>query len=371
MHLFFIQDEPRFPHRGLLIDTSRHFLPVPTIKGVIDSLTYAKLNTLHWHLVDSQSFPFDSSSYPKLSQYGAYSKFERYSTEDVQEVVQYAKSRGVRIMVEIDTPGHADSWCNGYPEICPSMSCTSPLNVASDYTFTVIEGLLQDLTGGKKFAGLFPETMIHLGGDEVDTSCWSETESIAEWMATNNMTTSDAYGYFVERVQSIAHSMEREVVGWEEIWDTFGTELDPSTIIHQWLPGSTIAPEVTAAGYRLLWSTDGIWYLDGLSVSWETMYTAEPCEGIPDNETYLVLGGEGCMWGETVDTSDIQQTIWPRMGAIAERLWSPRELVSTELAEPRLSKFRCVLNSRGIAAAPLSNEVAREAPSGPGACLAQ
>jgi hexosaminidase len=318
---FYIEDEPRFPHRGLLIDTSRHFLPIQTIKNIIDSITYTKLNTLHWHLVDSQSFPFDSSSYPKLSQLGSYSKFERYSTEDVQEIVQYAKSRGVRIMVEIDTPGHAVSWCNGYPDVCPSLDCTSPLNVANNFTFTVIEGLFNDLTGGIKFGGLFPETMMHLGGDEVDTSCWTKTQSISDWMAENDMTPSDAYGYFIQRVQSIAHSMEREVVGWEEIWDTIGTELDPSTIIHQWLPGSTIAPAVTAAGYRLLWSTDGIWYLDGLTVSWETMYTAEPCEGIPDDETSLVLGGEGCMWGETADTSDVQQTKWPRMAARGERGW--------------------------------------------------
>ena len=96
-----ITDFPRFAHRSLMIDSSRHFEPVPTIKGVIDSMTYAKVNTLHWHIVDWQSFPFDSPSFPLLAQMGAYSETERYTVDDVAEVVEYARQRGVRAMVEI------------------------------------------------------------------------------------------------------------------------------------------------------------------------------------------------------------------------------------------------------------------------------
>lgn len=150
------------------------------------------------------------------------------------------------------------------------------------------------------------QNMMHLGGDEVDTSCWSDTPAVQAWMTANGLNTSTTYMYMVAHAQAIAHAYGRDVVGWEEIWDNFGTKLNPSTIIHQWLPGSTIGPAVTAAGYRLIWSTDGIWYLDGLDVSWQTMYAAEPCTGIPESEEHLVLGGEGCMWGETVDTSDIE-----------------------------------------------------------------
>ena len=146
----------------------------------------------------------------------------------------------------------------------------------------------------------------------------------------------------------------------------------PSQRSPQWLPGSTIAKAATAAGYRVLWSTDGVWYLDGLGVTWETMYVQEPCTGIPDDlcDT-LVLGGGGEMWGETVDTSDIMQTIWPRLGAIAERLWSPRNLTSTDEARARFYAFRCLMNRRGVAAAPAGNSQAREAPPGPGGCYMQ
>jgi hexosaminidase len=96
-----IFDFPRFPHRGIMIDSSRHFEPVETIKGVIDSLTYAKFNTLHWHIVDWQSFPFDSPSFPLLAEMGAYSEYERYTVDDVADVVEFARERGVRVMVEI------------------------------------------------------------------------------------------------------------------------------------------------------------------------------------------------------------------------------------------------------------------------------
>jgi len=275
-------------------------------------------------------------------------------------------------MLEIDNPGHAASWCLGYPEVCPAPDCPEPLNPASDDTWTLITAMFMDLTNGKRGSGLIPDNMFHLGGDEVNTACWSSSPTISAWLAQNGLTADQGYEYFVNRSQSIARGMGRDVVGWEEIWDHFGTALDPSTIIHQWLPGSSIAKDATAAGYRVLWSTDGVWYLDGLDVNWQVMYVQEPCDGIADDKcAKLVLGGGGEMWGETVDTSDIQNTIWPRLAAIAERLWSPRNINDPLQAESRYSAFRCLLNRRGVGAAPYNNLVAREAPPGPGGCYEQ
>lgn len=155
--------------REVLIDTARHFQPVASLKAMITSLPYAKINTVHWHLVDQQAFPFDSPSLPKvclkgsrsrpnmqqLSQQGAYSPQERYTVEDVADVVEFARQHGVRMMVvvdklgsnsrcievEIDTPGHAASWCKGHPEVCPSAACPMPLNPATNATFDLIEKL--------------------------------------------------------------------------------------------------------------------------------------------------------------------------------------------------------------------------------------
>ena len=104
-----ITDSPRFQHRGLMIDTARHYQPLAHIRALIDTLPYAKLNVLHWHMVDTQSFPFEVKSHPKLWN-AAHMPSQRYTQADVAAVVEHARLRGVRIIVEFDMPGHAGSW---------------------------------------------------------------------------------------------------------------------------------------------------------------------------------------------------------------------------------------------------------------------
>ena len=151
----------------VLIDTSRHFLSVVVLENILDSFAASKINVMHWHIVDTQSFPFGLPSHPEMAKMGAYSSQERFSPLDVAHVVEYARQRGIRVMVEIDTPGHAGSWCAAHPEVCPSPSCLQPLNVAQDATFTLISEIFADVTGKVRGAGLFPDNMMHLGGDEV------------------------------------------------------------------------------------------------------------------------------------------------------------------------------------------------------------
>eukprot|EP01084_Bolivina_argentea_P020345 37837_1 len=155
-----ITDKPRFGHRGIMIDTSRHYLSVAAIKNLIDSLAYAKFNVLHWHVTDSPSFPIESKLFPNLWN-GAYSNYERFTQSDVAAIVKYAKYRGIRVMPEFDIPGHAQSWCKGYPEICPSPSCTTPLNPAANMTWELLNGFI-----GQEVATMFEDNYIHLGGDE-------------------------------------------------------------------------------------------------------------------------------------------------------------------------------------------------------------
>lgn len=231
-----------------------------------------------------------------------------------------------------------------------------------------------DVTGGAVGQGLFPETMIHLGGDEVDTSCWTASPSIVAWMTDNGFDANDAYLYYFRRVTQIAIDMGREVVGWDEIWENFGTSLDPRTIVAGWRGWAFNATDVTSKGYRMLATPDTEWYLDSLSTTWQTRYAYEPCESggtvAAENEA-LVLGGGGQMWGETADPSDVLPTIWPGMAAIAERLWSPREVTDVDAAAPRLAIFRCVLQSRGVPVTPITNDESRTSPIGPGSCLYQ
>ncbi|KAK1286268.1 Beta-hexosaminidase 1 [Acorus calamus] len=363
-----IQDKPRFAFRGLLIDTSRHYLPVNTIKQVIESMSYAKLNVLHWHIIDEESFPLEIPSYPDLWN-GSYTKRERFTIEDASEIVDFAKKRGINIMPEIDVPGHAESWGAGYPDLWPSPTCREPLDVTKSFTFEVISGILSDMRN------IFPFELFHLGGDEVHTDCWNSTSHVKQWLLDHNMTAEEAYQYFVLRTQKIAIHQGRTPVNWEETFNTFKTWLNPQTVVHNWL-GSGVCPKAVTQGFRCIVSNQGVWYLDHLDVPWQDFYNNEPLEGIKDvSQQPLVLGGEVCMWGETADASNVMQTIWPRAAAAAERLWSAREATSTgninETVLPRLEYFRCLLHQRGVPAAPVTNFYARRPPIGPGSCYLQ
>merc|ERR1719272_1736543 len=155
--------------------------------------------------------PFEVKSSPKLWD-GAYSSQEKFSQLDVASIVEYARMRGVRVMVEFDMPGHAGSWCTGYPEVCPSATCNQPLNVANNATFDLITSKLMECTGGvpsgrgKPSPGLFKDNFIHLGGDEVNTACWESTPAVAQWLAEHKMTADQGYAYFVKRASDIAIS---------------------------------------------------------------------------------------------------------------------------------------------------------------------
>eukprot|EP00249_Psilotum_nudum_P034528 c53683_g1_i1 orf=62-1657(-) len=360
-----ISDQPRFLYRGLLIDTARHYQPVTVIKKVIDAMAYAKLNVLHWHIVDTQSFPLEIPSYPRLWD-GAYSESERYTIDDAFDIVQYAQRRGIHVMAELDSPGHAQSWGVGYPKLWPSPNCTQPLDPSDEFVYQVIGGVLSD------FSKVFTFDFVHMGGDEVDTDCWSKTPHVREWLERNNLTEFGAYKDFVLKVERITLAHGYIPVNWEEPFDNFGDQLNKKTIIHNWLQAG-VAPKIVKAGFRCIVSDQDVWYLDHLDVTWEQFYMNEPLKGIDDpKEQQLVIGGEVCMWGETVDASDIEQTIWPRAAAAAERLWTAVTQTPADpaLALPRLQYFRCLLNHRGVAAAPVLVG-GREAPQGPGSCYAQ
>merc|ERR1712203_77547 len=247
-------------------------------------------------------------------------------------------------MVEFDMPGHAGSWCAGYPEVCPSTSCTQPLNVANNATFDLIEDLLGECTGkrasepGKPSPGLFKDNFIHLGGDEVNTGCWTKTDSVASWLADHSMTADQGYAYFVKRAAEIAIKQGHRPVQWSEVFDHFKGQLAKETIVHIW-KGVTNVTEVLADGYQVLLNVGynaKSWYLDNLNVKWDAVYSNEPCAGVPDDLCHMIIGGHGEMWGETVDASDLEQTVWPRLGAIAERLWSPRAITDASDALVRI-----------------------------------
>ncbi len=208
---------------------------------------------------------------------------------------------------------------------------------------------------------------------QVSYGCWVASAEIKAWEQANGFSGSeDTYKYFVDRAASVARAQGRLPVQWVEVFEHFGNTLSNDTVVHVWKDKSTL-DGVVNAGYRALLSDNDIWYLDWLDSTWQSMYENEPTSVLtnPEKTADLILGGEGCMWAETVDNSDLDNTIWPRAAAIAERLWTPMELMDTVAAHDRIETFRCLLTQRGIGAAPVNNKHARDAPPNPGSCYVQ
>ena len=183
-----VDDWPRFPFRAVLIDTGRHFLPVPLIEAHIDAMAYNKMNVLHWHIVDMPSFPFVSERFPNLSKVGAFDPQHQYSPSDVAGIVDYARARGVRVIPEFDSPGHTfPSWGKGGPPglltscSSPITDDTGPLRVDRPQTYEFLEGLLGEV------AEKFPDEVFHGGGDEVSFGCWESNAEVKQWMQTHGM----------------------------------------------------------------------------------------------------------------------------------------------------------------------------------------
>mmetsp|Transcript_58570 Transcript_58570/g.126743 ORF Transcript_58570/g.126743 Transcript_58570/m.126743 type:complete len:533 (-) Transcript_58570:238-1836(-) len=359
-----IADSPRFPHRGILIDSGRHFEPLPALKRFIDTLPYAKFNVMHWHLTEDQSFPIESRPFPDLSMRGAWSSREIYTSEDVRSIVEYARLRGVRVIPEFDMPGHTSSWRNAKPEFFAS-ACLDPvsrgaLDPANPETFNFLEAVLRDWTDG-----VFSDEYIHLGSDEVPSGCWNNTKDLA-WMKKMGLQTfNDVFNFFITTMVKVATKLGKQVIFWDE---AFISATPPKEVIIQNWHEASLFKSIIEKGYRGIYSPAAAgWYLDFLDNSWQKMYNLDPMFDISPSLEAQVLGGEGCMWGETVDPSDLEFTVWPRAAAIAERLWSQASVNSTEEALPRLQAFRCQLLERGVSAGTVGSG-GRQAPEGPGSC---
>jgi hexosaminidase len=355
-----IDDGPRFPWRGMLIDTSRHYLSLETIRTVIDALAFNKMNVLHWHIIDAQSFPLVSATYPRLSDMGAWDADLIYTRADIEALETYAQYRGVRIVPEFDTPGHTRSWGYGYPELmadCINFNPFTPaLNPLPNSTYEFVENLFREMTG------VFKDDFIHVGGDELAYSCWAQDASIRAYVAAERITLKELFRRYWFRLQDIVVGIGRRSVAWEEVFtDNLNPPLDG--VIQVWIDKATLTP-VVEAGYDALLSAG--WYLDRqlpvgdssthymMMDTWIDFYRNEPCSNLTDTQCNThVMGGEACMWGEQVDNFSIHERMWPRAAAVAERLWSPRDVRIVNTARFRLNRFRCRLAANGINSHPI------------------
>ncbi|XP_040197371.1 beta-hexosaminidase subunit beta isoform X2 [Rana temporaria] len=324
-----------------------------------EAMAFNKMNVFHWHIVDDQSFPYQSEAFPELSNKGAYQASTHiYNFIDIRIVIEFARLRGIRVIPEFDTPGHTYSWGKGQKDLLtpcykdgePSGGF-GPVNPIVNGTYTFIYKLFEEV--GK----LFPDKYIHLGGDEVDFSCWKSNPDITKFMAEHGFGTDycKLESYYVQQILGIMSKLGKGYMVWQEIFDNHD-QIDPDTIVEVW-KGNKYSEElykVTAAGFSAILSAP--WYLDYISVGqdWRNYYQVEPLNfNGTEQQKKLVIGGEACLWGEFVDATNLTPRLWPRASAVAERLWSSVKVTSVQDAYNRLVVHRCRMVGRGISAEPL------------------
>jgi len=340
-----IADYPRFAWRGMHLDVSRHFFPVPFIKKFIDLLARHKMNVFHWHLCDDQGWRIEIPQYPRLTEIGAWrmENGERYGgfyrQEEVAEIVDYASRRCVTVIPEIEMPGHATAALAAYPEY----SCTGgPFEVAvtwgvfddvycagNDKTFTFLETILAEV------ATLFPSQLIHIGGDECPKERWRNHALCRERMQQEKLHDEDRLqSYFIARIAGHLHALKKQLIGWDEILD--GGAPSGSTIM-AWR-GIDKGVEAARAGHDVVMCPMSHCYFDHYQADpdkepkaiggfspLEKVYAFNPIpDDLPDEYHGRILGAQGNVWTEYMPNSDhVEYMTFPRMCALSEVLWSP------------------------------------------------
>lgn len=392
-----INDWPLFSHRGLMIDSGRNYLTVDSIKEQIDIMSLSKMNVLHWHLVDSQSWPVQLDCYPEMTE-DAYSSRQVYTKNDIKSIVSYAKSKAVRVIPEIDWPGHSRA---GYLRLNESvLSCENSwwgdtavepapgqLEIVNNATYKIVNQIYQELSEA------FEDESFHVGGDEVLTRCYDMSKSTQDWLAANSSRQyKDLLQYWLDHALPLFRTVpNRRLMMWEDIAiSPEGAHVVPKDIILQsWGSSLTNVKKLSDQGYDLVVSSSSHLYLDcgyggwltgdpryvddpsnddfnkgqagswcGPYKTWQRIYSFDFFSELSSEQRKHVLGAEAAMWGEQTDSQVLTSKIWPRTAALAESTWSGNRdpqtgKYRTELFTQRILNFREYLVALGYAATPL------------------
>ncbi|HJQ67292.1 MAG TPA: family 20 glycosylhydrolase [Gemmatimonadales bacterium] len=359
-----IEDAPRFPWRGLLVDAGRHFEPVEVIERTLDGMAAVKLNVLHWHLSEDQGFRVQSLRYPRLQRLGSDGLF--YTQAQIRAVVAYARDRGIRVIPEFDMPGHTTSWFVGYPQFAsgrPPYQIVRTWGVydatfdpSREEVYRFIDGFIGEMSA------LFPDPYWHIGGDEVNGKEWDANTGIRRFKRLHSFADNAAlHAYFNQRLARILERHGKRMIGWDEI---LNPNLPASAVVQSWR-GIEYLPQTVRSGHHAIMSAP--YYLD-------QQYSAEDhyVDPVPDSlgltpeEAALVMGGEACMWGEHIGPETIDSRLWPRLAAVAEKLWSSAAVTDVHDMYRRLRVVSTRLEELGLGHDAHSDRLLRRAvPDGP------
>ena len=320
-----IRDTPRFRWRGLMIDCGRHFIPIEVLKRTLDGMAAVKFNVFHWHLSEDQGFRMESKVFPKLTGLGSDGLF--YTQEQAREILAYARDRGIRVVPEFDMPGHTTAWFVGYPDLA---SAPGPFHIEREFgvfdpvmdptresTYKFLDTFIAEM------AAIFPDHFLHIGGDENNGVEWKASPRIQSFMREHNLKdTAALQNYFNQRLLKLLEKHGKRMIGWDEI---LTPDLPAGVVVQSWRGAESLAAGARQ-GYSGILSAG--YYLNHKNTA-AAHYLVDPlpaANGLSPEEQARILGGEACMWMEQASAQTIDSRIWPRAAAIAERLWSPRNV---------------------------------------------
>ncbi|MEW1610429.1 MULTISPECIES: beta-N-acetylhexosaminidase [unclassified Streptomyces] len=357
-----IEDEPRFSWRGLMLDVSRHFLPKDDVLRYLDLLAAHKLNVLHLHLTDDQGWRVEIKRHPRLTEVGAWRTRTKYghraselwdetphggyyTQDDIREIVAYAAERHIRVVPEIDIPGHSQAAISAYPELGNTdVTDTTTLSVwdtwginpnvlaPTDNTVRFFEGVFEELLD------LFPATtspFIHVGGDECLKDQWKESPTAQARIAELGLKDEEELqSWFIRHFDTWLTRRGRRLIGWDEILEG---GLPEGAVVSSWrgYAGGIAAAE---AGHDVVMCPEQQVYLDhrqdggadepmpiGYIRTLEDVYRFEPVPpGLSEEAARHVLGTQGNVWTEVMQNrSRVDYQVFPRLAALAEVAWTP------------------------------------------------
>jgi hexosaminidase len=355
-----IVDYPRFAYRGMHLDVSRHFFDIAFIKKYIDYLALHKLNNFHWHLTDDQGWRIEIKKHPKLTgisawrngtitglypgtgndglRYGGY-----YTQEEVKEVIRYAADRYINVIPEIDVPAHSMAVLAAYPEfgteptkkyeVAQTWGIFNRLNNVfqpTEQTFRFLEEVLTEVIG------LFPSPYIHIGGDEASKLWWKKSTVSQKIMKDNNLKDESALqSYFIHRIEKFVNSKGKTIIGWDEILDG---GLAPNAIVMSWR-GEKGGISAAKQKHKVIMTPEATMYFnhsqflkdDSLTAAkylpLKAVYDYDPVPAILSaNEAQYIWGGQANLWTEYIaNPAKVEYMLFPRLDALSEVLWSPKE----------------------------------------------
>lgn len=364
-----IKDKPRYSYRGFMLDCARHMTSVPDIKKLVDVLAMLKLNVLHWHLTDDQGWRIESERYPELNTVSAYRKSSDfggthvseqyggfYTKAEISEVVNYCADRFIKVVPEIDMPGHVSAILAAFPGlscrdvpvevktcqgIFPDVFCAGK-DVVLDFIFSLLDEICE----------LFPSDIIHIGGDETPKKYWSACPDCQRRMAEENFSSEDEMqAWFMNKIAGHLSGIGRHAVIWNDILKCGA--VDKNIIVQRWMEhGKSCIPDYLNGGGKVIMSDFYHCYLDypyGMTSLKKTYgYNPVPAK-ITHSGKKNIIGVEAPVWTEYIsDFNKLSYMVFPRLAAVAEVAWTEDKSKNYDDFSDRLTAFSAKLKALGI-----------------------